>query len=313
MNYYNEQLKNLAVQIDRKHKLTIGLQELYERRRILKEQICELENTRKKETQDTELTKGSSLAVFFYHVICKTDGKPEKEKAEAYAAAVKYDVVSYELGMVECDIRCMEEELYELHGCKERYDRAMEEKREVIQQKEIFFADRILRIQENIVRLKVRKRELEELILAGQDILYTLEEFLETLDDAKKWGMKEFFVESSLFDDEKCEILDAGQDRLEELQVQFGRFYAELADINVKTEGRIKKEESLLDFANVFLDNLLTDLIVFDTICQSEKYTEEVKTQLENILAQLEFMRGTMIRQQREEKQRMEALILQVV
>lgn len=57
------------------------------------------------EQADVKQLEGRSLAAFYYQIVGKKAEKLDKERQEAYAATVKYDVEVQELATLEEDIK----------------------------------------------------------------------------------------------------------------------------------------------------------------------------------------------------------------
>ena len=130
MILYNGQLKILYDMVCRKEHLKLKYEELLEQKSLLKKEVDKLQKLSIKEQADVEKLECGSLATFFLNVVGKMDEKINKEKEEAYAAAVKYDAVKKELEKVEAELVAKEEEMAKLHGCEEEYEELLTLKKE---------------------------------------------------------------------------------------------------------------------------------------------------------------------------------------
>lgn len=81
------------------------LEELYGQQKELSVKAEDLKKSMLEEQNDVERLEGHSLTAFIYAVIGKMDEKVDKEREEAFAAAVKYEVTASELTAVENDIQ----------------------------------------------------------------------------------------------------------------------------------------------------------------------------------------------------------------
>ncbi len=124
-----DQLLELRRQTTRKQQLKAVQKELRAQCDALSARVQTLEKIKLGEQNDVERLEGHSLAAFFYGVIGKMDEKLDKERAEAYAARVKYDTAAYELAAAERDLAQCEAELAQLHDCEAQYD-ALKERAE---------------------------------------------------------------------------------------------------------------------------------------------------------------------------------------
>ena len=91
MSVYDEELRALREQMERKRQLEAMLKDLRTQRQELTARVSELEKVKLEEQADVDRLEGHSLAAFFYGVIGKMDEKLTQERQEAYAARVKYD------------------------------------------------------------------------------------------------------------------------------------------------------------------------------------------------------------------------------
>ena len=88
--------------------------------------------------------------------------------------------------------------------------------------------------------LKVQKRELLEAINAGKTALHTVNEVLETLDNAEGWSTWDVMGGGLMADLAKYEELDNAQEQVEQLQVELRRFKTELADVEITADLRLR-------------------------------------------------------------------------
>ena len=89
MSHFDTVLQDLQEKVARKRKLENVMTELRAQRSELFTQVDRLDAVRMKEQADVDKLEGGSLAAFFYNVIGKMDERLDKEREEAYAAAVK--------------------------------------------------------------------------------------------------------------------------------------------------------------------------------------------------------------------------------
>ena len=104
MSHFDTVLQDLQEKVARKRKLENVMTELRAQRSELFTQVDRLDAVRMKEQADVDKLEGGSLAAFFYNVIGKMDERLDKEREEAYAAAVKYETAARELEAVKADI-----------------------------------------------------------------------------------------------------------------------------------------------------------------------------------------------------------------
>lgn len=164
--------------------------------------------------------------------------------------------------------------------------------------------------QSRIAALKVQKRELLEAINAGKTALHTVNEVLETLDNAEGWSTWDVMGGGLMADLAKYEELDDAQKQIEQLQVELRRFKTELADVEITADLQVTVD-SFLKFADFFFDGLFADWAVLDHINQAQSRVENTKGQIKRVLALLKKMREDVDVQIADEKEKQEQLAVE--
>ena len=183
-----------------------------------------LEKIKLEEQNDVERLEGHSLAAFFYGVIGKMDERLDKERAEAYAARVKYDTAAHELAAAERDLAQCEVELAQLHDCEAQYDALLQAKAQAVKQSGGAEADEILRAEYRLAQIEGKKQEIQEAIAAGQSAHAAAEQVLSCLNSAQDWGTWDMLGGGLLTDLIKYEHLDSAQQQIGQLQSALRRF-----------------------------------------------------------------------------------------
>ncbi|MFR4769910.1 MAG: helicase-related protein, partial [Faecalibacterium prausnitzii] len=252
-------------------------------RDTLADRLKKLEKSKLAEQADVDRLEGHSLATFFYQVIGKMDEKLDKERQEAYAARVKYDVALHDLSSVDADLEQIQNRLARLSDCERQYQAALSEKIKSIKASAHPAAQLVAESESRIAALKVQKRELLEAINAGKTALHTVNEVLETLDNAEGWSTWDVMGGGLMADLAKYEELDNAQEQVEQLQVELRRFKTELADVEITADLQVTVD-SFLKFADFFFDGLFADWAVLDHINQAQSRVENTKGQIKRVL-----------------------------
>lgn len=285
----NKTLQQLHQDVARKGHLNAVLRDFYAWQRELKTKVDSLDAQRIKEQADVDRLEGRSLAAFFYHVIGKMDEKLDRERTEAYAAAVRYDAAVRELADVEDQIARSKTEIASLLGCEDRYARALTQRLEAIKAAGGTDARTLLHAEEELCRLQSQQKELEEAILAGTaalSILEQVEHHISQADSYSTWDMLGGGLMAGLA---KHDELDAAQNEIERLQFQLRRFKTELADVNIQADVQIALDD-FTRFADIFFDGLFADLAVQDEINRAWQEVKTVRSQVESMLSRLHSM-----------------------
>lgn len=289
MAYYDEKMQLLRLQVEQKRHKESKLKELYIQRESLNAKADALRKCKLDEQADVERLEGHSLTAFFYGVIGKMDERLDKEREEAYAASVKYDVAAYELSAVEESIKRYEAELGKLRECEQQYEQALKDKLAAIKSRGTQDIQEILRAEERISYLEGQMKETEEALGAGQAALETTDSILSSLDSAEGWGTWDLLGGGLLSDMAKHSHLDEAQQQVEYLQVQLRHFKTELTDVKISADMQVNID-GFLCFADYFFDGLFADWAVLDKINQSQTQVQNTKSQIEHVISRLTAM-----------------------
>ena len=289
MAYYNEQLQELQNQSARKNQVNVLLKSLYTQRDELEEKVSDLEKIKLNEQADVDKLEGRSLVAFFYYVVGKKDEKLDKERREAYAAAVKYDTASKELAGVLEQIRQLEAEAFRLQNCEKRYEALLQEKADAIKAEGMPGADKIFQLEAKIAFIDSQIKEIKEAISCANTAKYTTEDILSKLESAEKWGTFDIWGGGTVAGIAKhCELDDA-QERVERLQIQLRKLKTELADVTIQTDIHVNVE-GFLRFADYFYDGLLADCAVQDQIKKSQSQIISTQNKINDVINHLNTM-----------------------
>jgi len=287
--YYDESIKLLRRKVEQKKHKEAKLKELHAQCETLRTKADALRKDRLDEQADVDRLESHSLAAFFYGVIGKMDEKLDKEREEAYAAGVKYDVAARELYSVEEDIKRYEAELGQLRECELQYEQALKDKVDAIKLLATQKAQEILQSEERICYLEGQAKEIQEAIRAGQAALETTDSILSSLDSAEGWGTWDLLGGGLISNMAKHSHLDEAQQRVEYLQLQLRRFKTELTDVTIHADMKISID-GFLCFADYFFDGLFADWAVLDKINQSQTQVQNTKNQIEVVISRLTAM-----------------------
>ncbi len=288
MDYYKEQLDQLREKMARKRKLSTEVAALEDQRSGLAARVQQLKEETYKEQLDVDQLENFSAAKLFYQIMGKLDERLEKEQAELYAAALRYDSARQELHAVEADLAARREELSLLGNCEAEYNRLLEARaRELRQDPQSPTARRLLALEERQAQLTARSKELQEAIQAGYDALSDISSIESALSSAEGWGTWDVFGGGLISDMAKYSHLDDAQQQINGLQRSLSRFRTELADVDIRTGIQVEVD-SFLRFADYFFDNIFTDWAVLDRIRRTQSQIHEVDGSVRTILYRLE-------------------------
>ena len=272
----------------RRRRLNAEVSTLEERRASLAQRVQQLKEETYKEQLDVDQLENFSAAKLFYQIVGKLDERLEKEQAELYAAALRYDSARQELQSVESELDSRRRELSLLEGCEREYERLLAEKARVLREDPNSpSARRLLALEERQAQLSAREKELNEAIRAGYDALSDIGTIEESLSSAEGWGTWDVFGGGLISDMAKYSHLDEAQRQINTLQRSLSRFRTELADVDIRMDIQIEVD-SFLRFADYFFDNIFTDWAVLDRIRNTQSQIQQVDGSVRTIVSRLE-------------------------
>lgn len=288
MENYTERLEQLREKMARRRRLNAEVSTLEERRVSLAQRVQQLKEETYKEQLDVDQLENFSAAKLFYQIVGKLDERLEKEQAELYAAALRYDSARQELQSVESELDSRRRELSLLEGCEREYERLLAEKARVLREDPNSpSARRLLALEERQAQLSAREKELNEAIRAGYDALSDIGAIEESLSSAEGWGTWDVFGGGLISDMAKYSHLDEAQRQINTLQRSLSRFRTELADVDIRMDIQIEVD-SFLRFADYFFDNIFTDWAVLDRIRNTQSQIQQVDGSVRTIVSRLE-------------------------
>lgn len=278
------ELMRLQEQVERKKSLEKRKDTLAERKRFLFSEECRLAVLREKEDADVAKWEHGSLAAFFYSIVGKKEERLEKEKAEAYEAAVKHDAVKAELSAVEADLEQVNRELESLKNCEWEYKQAVDAKAAELaaEGKD----NGILHLQQEQAKIRERYRELQEAIEAGNralDHVRSVKKYLEEAKDLGHWDMAGGGLIVSMMKHDKIQDAQRG---MEHLQIALGRFCTELKDVEIETDLSLNIGEFLY-IADFIFDGFFVDWEVQNKINDARNRISALEGQIVLICRQL--------------------------
>lgn len=310
MTYFDESLLRLQEQTVRFKHLESVIRDLQTRRSALRAQLAECERQKANEEQDVERLERPGLTSFFYSALGKLDEKMEKERAEAYAAAMRYDTAIHALASLEEDLKQLESERAALTGCEARYQAALAQKSAALLTAGGRNAGEILRIQSQSAYIDSQSAELREAIEQGGVVLKSAQQVLDALNSARSWSTWDVMGGGLIADLSKHDDLERAQHAVENLQIHLSAFQAELSDVSISADIQVSVGGFSL-FADLFWDGFFFDLSVRNQIDQSIQQTNHVIRQVERVLDDLHSTQKALTQQQQSLHAQLETLLCQ--
>ncbi len=293
MRDFDIELNTLREKLARKSKAESMLTSLRAQLTELKAEEQSFAQIRSKEQTDVEKLEEVSLASIFFAVISKKEEKLEKEKTEAYAAALKHDAIVRQIEATEYDLSTLETELQSLSGVQEQYEEVFAAKTKAVKAENPEYDTEICRIEDRLGYIAAQQRELDEALAAGRAALSRISSIESELDSAEGWGTWDLLGGGLISDLAKHSHLDDAQVQIDDLQNLLRRYHTELADITVQADIQAHID-GFLRFADYFFDGLFADWAVLDSIHSSQEQISSTRSQVDEIQRRLEDMKASL-------------------
>ena len=134
--------------------------------------------------------------------------------------------------------------------------------------------------------------EIDEAITAGRRAIHALNRAESALSGARSFGIWDMFGGGFFSSMLKHSKMEEAQRELENAQRELARFKRELADVQMTGQINIRFD-GLVQFIDVFCDNVLVDIMVQSRIKNMMNHLRETRQQVEETVRCLErYKRG---------------------
>ncbi|MBQ5584623.1 MAG: hypothetical protein IIU74_07815, partial [Ruminiclostridium sp.] len=208
MTNYREQLKDLQQKYYQKGHLENLVAQLEKEYEEVKKRVFLYEAQMKQEQADVDKLEGRSLSAFFAGLRGNKEERLDKERQEARAARVKYDMAVLERNQIEVDLRCRKEELAQLETIPAQREALLAKWAQAVKAMGGPAGQLILDLEERVAWCEGQRREISEAMAAGHAALTAADDILQSLSTAEDWGTMDLFgggLLSSMF---KHEAID---------------------------------------------------------------------------------------------------------
>ncbi|MDP4083128.1 MAG: hypothetical protein Q8934_00775 [Bacillota bacterium] len=283
----NEKLVKIQVLLRKKEKYQVQLNEYEREWESIQETIRQLEKTLQSEEKDVKRLEGISLASLFAALSGTKEEKLVKEKEELVIAQYRLEQATRTLKDIEESKRLIENQLSELGNIENQYENLLLEKERLVKTSQSPMAKKVLEMSEQEGILQSKMRELDEAIVAGEDVSQLLDEALLALKKAQSWGNIDIFAKGGFITDMvKHQHIDHAEEVIRKGQASIRSFQKELLDVNKTTNIEINIS-GMLKFADFFFDGFISDFMVQGKISNALNQTRDEYDNVSEIVMKL--------------------------
>lgn len=282
----NEQLAQVRAQIAERDRLARALERAEMALEGEHKNLKTLESSFHKENADVQRLEGSSLVGLFLAVMGRKETRLEEERQELLGVKLKYDNCQKRVETLERDARDLRERLGSDEGLKTVYQALLNEKELLLRQEPGEAARQLDALAASLSNERAAQRELDEAVRAGKDARDGLRKVVEALESAARWGNMDLLGGGLLVSSVKHSRLDEAHHAVQEAQTLLLRFDRELADVSGQV-GLDFESGGLTAFADIFIDNLLVDLLVQSRITESLEAAQSMLARVDELAGRL--------------------------
>lgn len=257
--------------------------ELQRRRNAeLQEQCDELRRQHELELEDVEKLKGLGFQALLRTLVGDRKELLAKEGREAFEAKVRYHDACEEQQRRAAKLVELEAQAADLEGAEEELEALSMKREQQLRSAGGAHGQEVDTLLRRRDELRLEQQEIQEARLAGNDAGEGLDDVLEVLDSAARWGVFDMIGGGLIATAVKHSKLDEARRRLEEAGNSLWDFERELKDVGEISLPTI--DLSQLDgFLDYFLDGILVDAFVQSRINRAREATRETAEQVEEI------------------------------
>lgn len=284
----NDRLLIITSKMKEKERLNKTLNHANREKDILREKMDRFSKELEKEKSDVEKLESMSVSNFIYTISGRKLEKLEKEKRDVVSAKLKHETVKNELKELDMEITRLESKIRDLGDIEGEYSAILKEKEELLKHKRPETANRLDQIVEQESMLIDKKKELNEAMEAGYELLTALERAENSLSSAENWGTWDILGGGMLVTMAKHSKLDEAQEEISNIQALARTFHRELEDVETY-ESLTIEIGSFLTFADYFFDGWLADLSVQSKIKDASKQIRNAQNKISTTLTRLNY------------------------
>jgi chromosome segregation ATPase len=265
---FNEQLAAVKERMRQRDKWTAMLNRYREDLRAAEATLAEADRHLKDEEEQMAKLQGLTLSHLFYALLGKQSDKVEETQQALLAAKLRYETAAKNVHFLQQDIADLEQRLAALGDVDAQYNEVLQRKEQAMLSMNTPEAVKISELSHHEADIRVKLKEVDEAIAAAEPALSTLNDCLESLDEAKGWGTWDMLGGGMISTAIKRNHMDTAQELAYEAQQHLRRFQRELEDLHIHLEVQISSD-GFLRFADYFFDNLIVDWLVQNELKES--------------------------------------------
>ncbi|MET1249300.1 hypothetical protein ABWW58_10965 [Sporolactobacillus sp. STCC-11] len=287
LDRFDRELQEIKEQVKYKRKWEDQLGRLQDEAEQQEVKLNMLRSMRNKEQRDVDRMESFSVPAILYSIIGRKLEKIDKEKQEAITAELKYQEACRAAEDMKKELAELQNRLLSVQNADQEYTEWMKRKERLIHDAQSPLSEELYALMDEEADLRANLKEYGEAFTAGAQARNALERALKSLGSAEGWSNWDMFGGGFLSTAIKHEKMDDAHGDIHEAQQALRQFQNELSDITDAALTDLENDQ-LLNFADYFFDNIVTDWMVHSKIQNSESQTRKILQQTNELLGKLD-------------------------
>jgi len=271
--YVKSRLPSVKVQLEKKEK-----------------ELKELSKRLKKEQKDVKKLETFTLQCLWARATKSIDEKLDKERREAIEAEWKYDEARGQIDLLKEDQGQLTQKLNTIEHAEQKVEKLLEMKLQMILNEQAYhpMENELKQHYEEKQRIQIELKETKEAQNAAKDYLQCVKRLVDQLNSASNWGTADLIGGGMISSMVKHQHLDNVRQSIQSLKYHQQKLNKELQDIGQSLGDENLGISSFEHFADVFFDNIFTDISVQRKIDNSLTQARKAQIALQKMLNNLE-------------------------
>lgn len=245
------------------------LRKLQEAKRVYITEQKKLEATKQQmedEFKDVKDLETLTLKSIWYDLLNKKFSELEREQAEYYQAKIQFESQQNKVDNISLEIKSYEAQVFDLETIKIQYEGLIQEKVKLLKANNHPQLVDIFSKQEELVKIDAYKNEIQEAILAAENVLTIIPKAVKELKDAKDYATWDMIGGGTMATYLKRQKMNRAKLGIVEINYTLDKLKRELKDLKPDLFPSEIKFNTSWEFADYFFDNIFVDMKIRERI-----------------------------------------------
>ena len=293
MSTLHELLKDKIRELEQVRKVRSHVQELTGRLQAEEESLAILEQTLDKEQKDVETLEKEGLRTMFRKFLGDREEQLEKERQDYLRVSLRFNELFKSVELIRFELDLLTKKEANLEKLQGEIELLFKEREVEILNHGEPAAQEIRGINQQTDKLNKFAVQVDEAFAVGQRAFELVQKAEHSLGEAQMWGQRDIWNSNNNADYMKQRSIDKAREFVTQARNALIHFGNELKDVDPSIQFVAKLElEVFSQFGDAFFDNLISDWIEQQKITKSFQAVNQMRSQVEGYLFQLEKMKG---------------------